>query len=344
MESKSSFLADEKEFNEVFDNIKELVINSRNKVYTTVNTEMLNLYWNIGRIIMEIQQGDERASYGDAVLEKLSLKLTNEFGKGFSKRNLERMRKFYIIFPIATTLSSQLSWSHYLELIKIEEEPKRSFYLKECINSMWSVRELQRQKDSLLYERLILSADKEKVLELSQEGQILRESKDLVKDPFVLEFLDIKENTKYLEMDLEKNILEHLKEFLLELGKGFSYVGNQVRLTLEEDHFYPDLVFYNRILKCFVIIDLKIGKVTPQDIGQMQMYVNYYDREIKSNDENSTIGILLSTSRNKTVVKYTLPKDNKTIFSSEYKFNMPSEQELIDAVEEEKKNFELNNF
>ena len=344
MESKSSFLADEKEFNEVFDNIKELVINSRNKVYTTVNKEMLNLYWNIGRIIMEIQQGDERASYGDAVLEKLSLKLTNEFGKGFSKRNLERMRKFYIIFPIATTLSSQLSWSHYLELIKIEEEPKRNFYLKECINSMWSVRELQRQKDSLLYERLILSADKEKVLELSQEGQILRESKDLVKDPFVLEFLDIKENTKYLETDLEKNILEHIKEFLLELGKGFSYVGNQVRLTLEEDHFYPDLIFYNRILKCFVIIDLKIGRVTPQDIGQMQMYVNYYDREIKSNDENSTIGILLSTSRNKTVVKYTLPKDNKTIFSSEYKLNMPSEQELIDAVEEEKKNFELNNF
>ena len=344
MESKSSFLVDEKEFNEVFDNIKELVINSRNKVYTTVNKEMLNLYWNIGRIIMEIQQGDERASYGDAVLEKLSLKLTNEFGKGFSKRNLERMRKFYIIFPIATTLSSQLSWSHYLELIKIEEEPKRNFYLKECINSMWSVRELQRQKDSLLYERLTLSSNKDKVLELSKEGQILRESKDLVKDPFVLEFLDIKENTKYLETDLEKNILEHIKEFLLELGKGFSYVGNQVRLTLEEDHFYPDLIFYNRILKCFVIIDLKIGRVTPQDIGQMQMYVNYYDREIKSNDENSTIGILLSTSRNKTVVKYTLPKDNKTIFSSEYKLNMPSEQELIDAVEEEKKNFELNNF
>ena len=344
MESKSSFLADEKEFNEIFNNIKELVINSRNKVYTTVNTEMLNLYWNIGRIIMEIQQGDERASYGDAVLEKISLKLTNEFGKGFSKRNLERMRKFYIIFPIATTLSSQLSWSHYLELIKIEEENKRNFYLKECINSMWSVRELQRQRDSLLYERLTLSANKEKVLELSKEGQVLRESKDLVKDPFVLEFLDIKENIKYLESDLEKNILEHLKEFLLELGKGFSYVGNQVRLTLEEDHFYPDLVFYNRILKCFVIIDLKIGKVTPQDIGQMQMYVNYYDREIKNTDENQTIGILLSTSKNKTVVKYTLPEDNKTIFSSEYKLNMPSEQELIAAVEEEKKNFELNNF
>ena len=330
------------EINSIFDSIKNLVINSRNKVYHTVNTEMLNLYWNIGKIIMEIQQGDERASYGDAVLDKLSQKLTNEFGKGFSKRNLERMRKFYIFFPIATTGSSQLSWSHYLELIKIDDEQKRKFYLNECINSKWSVRELQRQRDSLLYERLTISADKEKILELSEKGQILKTSKDLVKDPFVLEFLDIKENTDYLESDLEKNIIEHLKEFLLELGKGFSYVGNQVRLTLEEDHFYPDLVFYNRLLKCFVIIDLKIGKVSHQDIGQMQMYVNYYDREIKQNDEKPTVGILLSTNRNETVVKYTLPKDNKTIFSSEYKLHMPSEQELISAIEEEKKNYELN--
>lgn len=330
------------EINSIFDSIKNLVINSRNKVYHTVNTEMLNLHWNIGKIIMEIQQGDERASYGDAVLDKLSQKLTNEFGKGFSKRNLERMRKFYIFFPIATTVSSQLSWSHYLELIKIDDEQKRKFYLNECINSKWSVRELQRQRDSLLYERLTISADKEKILELSEKGQILKTSKDLVKDPFVLEFLDIKENTDYLESDLEKNIIEHLKEFLLELGKGFSYVGNQVRLTLEEDHFYPDLVFYNRLLKCFVIIDLKIGKVSHQDIGQMQMYVNYYDREIKQNDEKPTVGILLSTNRNETVVKYTLPKDNKTIFSSEYKLHMPSEQELISAIEEEKKNYELN--
>ena len=330
------------EINSIFDSIKNLVINSRNKVYHTVNTEMLNLYWNIGKVIMEIQQGDERASYGDAVLDKLSQKLNNEFGKGFSKRNLERMRKFYIFFPIATTVSSQLSWSHYLELIKIDDEQKRKFYLNECINSKWSVRELQRQRDSLLYERLTISADKEKILELSEKGQILKTSKDLVKDPFVLEFLDIKENTDYLESDLEKNIIEHLKEFLLELGKGFSYVGNQVRLTLEEDHFYPDLVFYNRLLKCFVIIDLKIGKVSHQDIGQMQMYVNYYDREIKQNDEKPTVGILLSTNKNETVVKYTLPKDNKTIFSSEYKLHMPSEQELISAIEEEKKNYELN--
>ena len=326
----------------LFDNIKDMVINSRNKVYSAVNTEMLNLYWNIGKVIMEIQQGDERAAYGDAVLDKLSQKLTNEFGKGFSSRNLRTMRKFYLMYPIWKTVSAKLSWSHYLELIKIDEEPKRNFYLNECINSRWSVRELQRQRDSLLYERLTLSANKEKILELAEKGQILKTSKDLVKDPFVLEFLDIKENTDYLESDLEKNIIEHLKEFLLELGKGFSYVGNQVRLTLEEDHFYPDLVFYNRLLKCFVIIDLKIGKVTHQDIGQMQMYVNYYDREIKQDDENSTIGILLSTNKNETVVKYTLPEDNKTIFSSEYKLHMPTEQELITAVEEEKKNFELN--
>ena len=339
----NELINNDNEINSIFDSIKNLVINSRNKVYHTVNTEMLNLYWNIGKIIMEIQQGDERASYGDAVLDKLSQKLTNEFGKGFSSRNLRTMRKFYLIYPIWKTVSSKLSWSHYLELIKIDNEQKRKFYLNECINSKWSVRELQRQRDSLLYERLTISADKEKILELSEKGQILKTSKDLVKDPFVLEFLDIKENTDYLESDLEKNIIEHLKEFLLELGKGFSYVGNQVRLTLEEDHFYPDLVFYNRLLKCFVIIDLKIGKVSHQDIGQMQMYVNYYDREIKQNDEKPTVGILLSTNKNETVVKYTLPKDNKTIFSSEYKLHMPSEQELISAIEEEKKNYELHN-
>ena len=317
-------LIEETEFNNIYDNIKELVINARNKVYTTVNIEMLNLYWNIGKIIMDIQKGDKRASYGDALLDKLSKKLIGEFGKGFSKRNLERMRKFYISFPIATTLSSQLSWSHYLELIKINEEAKRSFYLKECLNSRWSVRELQRQINSLLYERLLLSSDKSKKKELIEKGQVLKESKDLIKDPFVLEFLDIKENTDYLES-----------------GKGFMFVGNEVRITLGEDHFYPDLVFYNRLLKCFVIIDLKIGKVTHQDIGQMQMYVNYYDRDIKSKDENKTIGILLSTDKNKTIVNYTLPEDNETIFSTEYKLHMPTEQELIDAVEEEKRNIEL---
>lgn len=320
----------------VFKDIKELVVNARNKVYSVVNTEMLHLYWCIGKMIMEIQNGDERATYGNAVLESLSEKLTKEFGKGFSARNLRTMRKFYIVYPIWKTVSSKLSWSHYLELIKIPEENKRGFYLTESIQSNWSVRELQRQISSLYYERLFFSKDKKKVKELSTKGQILKDGKDLVKDPFVLEFLDIKENIKYLETDLEQSILSHLKEFLLELGKGFSYVGNQVRLTLEEDHFYPDLVFYNRILKCFVIIDLKIGKVGYKEIGQMLMYTNYYDREIKREDENKTIGILLSTTKNETAVKYTLPEDNKTIFSSLYKLHLPSEQDLIQAVEEEK--------
>ena len=326
----------------MFEEIKALVISSKNKVYAAVNTEMLNLYWHIGKAIMEMQNGDERANYGDAFLLNLSERLTIEFGKGFSKRNLERMRKFYNYFPIATTLSTQLSWSHYLELIKVDEESKRSFYMKEAINSMWSVRELERQISSLLYERLCLSGSKEKALELAQKGQDLRSSKDLVKDPFVLEFLDIKENVDYLESDLEKNILEHLKEFLLELGKGFMFVGSQVKLTLEEDHFYPDLFFYNRILKCFVIIDLKIGKVSHQDIGQMQMYVNYYDREVKSDEENPTVGILLCTRKNKTVVKYTLPEDNVTIFTSSYKLHLPTEQELINAIESEKLNIKLS--
>ena len=238
----------------IFSEIKSLVIDSRNRVYSVVNTEMLQLYWNIGKIIMEIQGGNERAKYGDKVLENLSEKLIDEFGKGFSKRNLERMRKFYCYFKITTTVSSQLSWSHYLELIKIDEDNKRQFYLKETINSNWSVRELQRQISSLLYERLVLSKDKKKINELSKKGQIIKSASDLIKDPFVLEFLNIKENISYLESDLEKAVLRHLKEFLLELGKGFMFVGSQVRITLEEDHFYPDLVFYNRILKCFVII------------------------------------------------------------------------------------------
>lgn len=255
---------------------------------------------------------------------------------------LRKWENFIIFFQIPQHCLGNLSWSHYLELIKIEEENKRQFYLNEGINCRWSVRELQRQTGSLLYERIALSKNKKKVLELAKKGQVLKTGRDLVKDPFVLEFLDLKENTDYLESDLEKNILKHLKEFLLELGKGFSFVGNQVRITLEEDHFYPDLVFYNRLLKCFVIIDLKIGEITHQDIGQMQMYVNYYDRDIKSEDENQTVGILLSTKKKETIVKYTLPRDNKSIFVSQYKLHLPTEEELIEVIEEEKKNFELN--
>ena len=229
-----------------------------------------------------------------------------------------------------------------MAIIRIDEENKRQFYINECVNSRWSVRELQRQINSLLYERLVLSKNNDEILQLAKQGQVLMEGKDLVKDPFILEFLDIKENTNYLESDLEKNILNHLREFLLELGKEFMFVGSQVRITLDEKHFYPDLIFYNRLLKCFVIIDLKIGEVTHQDIGQMQMYVNYYDRIVKTKDANKTVGILLSTKKNETLVKYTLPQDNKSIFASEYKLHLPTEKELINAIEEEKKKMKLN--
>ena len=329
------------EVNKLYDDIKSLIDQSKNRICKTVNTEMINLYWNIGRIIIEKQNGQDRAKYGDYLIENLSNQLTNDFGKGFSTRNLKRMRKLYLCYPKRTTMLSQLTWSHYLELIKIDDETKRNFYMNECINSNWDVRELQRQRTTLLYERIASYKDKSKRLELSTKGHNIYENRDIIKDPFVLEFLDIKENTNYLESDLEKNILEHLKEFLLELGKGFTFVGNQVRITIDIDHFYPDLVFYNRILNCFVIIDLKIGKVTHKDIGQMQMYVNYYDREIKQETENKTIGILLSTDKNETVVKYTLPEDNKTIFSSEFRLTIPSEKEFIDVIENEKKNMEL---
>lgn len=330
----------ENEVNNLYNNIKTIVEQSRNKVYKKINTEMINLHWNIGRIIVEKQKGHDKAKYGDYLIEETSKKLTNMYGKGFSVQNLRRMRQFYMYFPNRSTISSELSISHYYELIRIKEENKRNFYMQECISSNWDVKELQRQRTTLLYERLTTLKDKYKVLELSNSHGIY-ENKDIIKDPFVLEFLDIKENTNYLESDLEKNILEHLKEFLLELGKGFTYVGNQVRITIDTEHFYPDLVFYNRILQCFVIIDLKIGKVTHKDIGQMQMYVNYYDRNIKTESENRTIGILLSTDKNETIVKYTLPEDNNTIFSSEFRLTIPSAQELIDVIENEKKNIEI---
>lgn len=327
--------------NDLYKTISNLIINAKSNIGRNINLEMITLYWNIGKIIINVQLGEERAKYGATILENLSTMLTNNFGQGFSLRNLKNMRKFYKLYPNIDNISQDVSWSHYLELIKINEEPKRKFYLNECINSRWSVRELQRQKNSLLYERLVLTSP-DKVEVKNKSNRLLVEAKDIIKDPVVLEFLEIEEESDYLESDLERNILNHIKEFMLELGKGFSFVGNQVRINLDGEYFYPDLVLYNRLLRCFVIIDLKIGKVTHQDIGQIQMYTNYYDREIKEEYENPTIGILLSTDKNETVVKYTLPKDNKTIFSKEYKLHLPTEQELINAVEDEKKNIELN--
>ena len=303
---------------------------------------MVEAYWNIGKIIVEQEQkGQGRAQYGDYILKYLSERLKNDFGKGFSITNLKYMRNFYNAFPIGQTLSDQLSWSHYIILSNIEEQKIRNFYFQECISSNWSVRELERQAASLLYERLIMSKDKDKVLEAAEKGHVINNPRDLVKDPYVLEFLELKQNSSYLEKDLEQALINHLQEFLLELGKGFSFVSRQQRITLDGEHYYIDLVFYNRLAKCFVLIDLKVGTLTHQDIGQMQMYVNYYKRTQMVEGENDPIGILLCSKKNDTVVKFTLPEDNEQIFASKYKLYLPTEEELRNEVEKEKMEIEI---
>ena len=263
--------------------------------------------------------------------------MTENYGKGFSERNLEQMRKFYLTYSISQTVSAEfkLSYSHYLTLMRINNIEERNFYEIEAINNSWSLRELKRQMDSALYERLVLSRDKEKVLELSQKGQLIEKPQDIVKDPYILEFLGLDEKAIYSESDLETAIINHIEKFIMELGKGFLFQGRQVRFTFDEEHFFVDLVFYNRLLKCFVLIDLKIGKLKHQDIGQMQMYVNYYDRHVKLDDENKTIGIIICKDKNDTLVNMTLPEGNEQIFASRYMTILPSKEELKKIVESE---------
>lgn len=315
----------------LYKNILNLLKNSREQVLRTVNSAMVKTYFEIGRLIVEDEQkGFERAEYGKETLKNLSVRLTKEFGKGFSQRNLEQMRQFYLVYSISQTVSAEfkLSWSHYLVLMRMENLNERNFYEIEAINNNWSLRELKRQFDSALYERLILSKEKEKVKELALKGQIIEKPSDVVKDPYILEFLGLEEKPNYSENDLETEIINKLEMFLLELGKGFTFVGRQVKFTFDEKHFRVDLVFYNRILRCFVLIDLKIGEVTHQDIGQMQMYVNYYDRVVKLPEENKTIGIIICREKNDTLVRMTLPEDNKQIFASKYEMVLPSKEEI----------------
>ena len=290
---------------------------------------MVRAYFEIGReIVEEEQKGKDRAEYGKAIIKNLSNELTKQHGRGFGARNLELMRQFFLTYQNSQTLSAQLSWSHYCLLIRIEEDSKRSFFEIECANNNWSVRELERQINSLLFERLALSKDKDAVIDMAQKGQEYNTYQDIVKDPYVLEFLNLKQNEKLYESKLESALIEHLQEFLLELGKGFSFVARQKRLSMDGEHFYIDLVFYNYILKCFVLIDLKTGKLTHQDIGQMQMYVNYYSRELINEGDSKPIGIVLCAEKSNAVVKYTLPEDNQQIFTSKYKLYLPTEQEL----------------
>jgi predicted nuclease of restriction endonuclease-like (RecB) superfamily len=309
--------------------ITAIIETTRNRVQSVVDCEMVRAYWEIGREIVEDEQkGERRAEYGKALIQNLAIELTQRHGKGFTESNLLAMRRFYLSFPIQHALRAELSWTHYRQLLKIEEPQKRSFYEVECANSSWSTRELERQMNSMLFERLALSLDKEGVMALSREGQILREPSDMVKDPYVLEFLGLPQSNLLYEKELESALLEHLQKFLLELGKGFSFVARQKRITLDGDHFFIDLVFYNYILKCFVLIDLKIGKLTHQDLGQMQMYVNYYTREMMNEGDNPPIGILLCETKSNAVVRYTLPEGDQQIFASRYKLYLPTEDEL----------------
>lgn len=308
-----------------------LLKSARKKVIATVNQTMVITYFEIGKMIVEEEQkGEDRAKYGKQLLKGLSQRLTKEFGRGFSVTNLKQMRSFYLAYSKGQTLSDEfnLSWSHYLKLIRINDENERKFYEIEAFKNNWSVRELQRQYDSALYTRLVLSRDKNKVKELSEKGQIIENPKDIIKDPYILEFIGLPEHTSYSESQLEEKIITKLEHFLLELGNGFTLVARQKRISFDDKHFRIDLVFYNRILKSFVLIDLKIGELKHQDIGQMQMYVNYYDREIRLEDENQTIGLILCQNKNESVVKYTLPKSNNHIFASKYQTVLPSKKEL----------------
>ena len=324
---------------DIYEEIHDLFYNARQNIISNINSTMTKTYFLIGkRIVEEEQNGNKRAEYGKNLIKMLSEKLTKEFGKGFSETNLEQMRKFFKVYGIPQTLSEEfqfnLSWSHYLILMRIKDINARNFYEIEVFENNWSLRELKRQVNSTLYERLVLSKDKEKVKELLIKGQIIEKAQDVIKDPYILEFLGLDEKSDYSENKLETEIINKLEMFLLELGKGFTFVGRQVRFTFDERHFRVDLVFYNRLLKCFVLIDLKIGEVTHQDLGQMQMYVNYYDRYVKLPDENDTIGIIICKDKNDTLVKLTLPKDNNQIFASRYTTILPSLDEFKKIIEE----------
>ena len=324
--------------NNFYQEIKELLYSAKNRVYQTINTTMTQTYYQIGKRIVEEEQGGEiRAEYGKSLLKLLSVQLINEFGKGFSVDNLENMRRFYLAFQKSETVSRkfELSWSHYIFLTRIENINERNFYEIESIENSWSLRELKRQFDSGLFERLKLSSDKQKVKELSLNGQVIQTAQDLIKDPYILEFVGLPELSSYSENELEQKLIDKLEHFLLELGKGFTFVARQKRITIDEKHFKVDLVFYNRLLKSFVVIDLKIGELKHQDIGQMMMYVNYFDRFEKTDDENSTIGIILCKDKSKALVELTLPKDNNQIYASKYLTILPNKEEFKKLLEDE---------
>ena len=317
--------------------IRTIINQARSAAVRSVDFSRVQMYWNIGRrIVEEEQHGKERADYGTYLIKNLAKELEPEYGSGFGVRQLEQSRQFYRTYPIANTLRSQLNWSQYRRLIQIEDPDKREYYELESVNGGWTARETERQINSMLYERLLLSNEKEKVLAVARNQRIPESPTEVIKDPMVLEFLGLERKAAYYEKDLESAIISHIAEFLLEMGKGFSFVARQKRILLEDDEFFADLVFYNRLLRCFVVVELKTGKLTHQDLGQLQMYVNYYDRCEKQEDENPTIGILLCSDKNDTVVKMALPENNSTILASKYQLYLPTTEQLIKEIDEVK--------
>ncbi len=326
----------EQQNNNFYQDIKSILQLARDNAYRSVNFIMVEAYRNIGKkIVQEEQKGNDRAEYGAYLIKELSSKLTVEFGKGFSKRNLHSMQKFYLFFPNLQTVSAQLSWSHYVLLLRVENDKSRFWYTEESIASNWSVRALERQINSLYYERLLSCKEKQPIIEEVKENtkSLQLTPKDIIKDPYVLELLELKDNKSFRENDLECALLEKIQEFLLELGRGFAFVVRQKRIKTQTSDFYIDLVFYNYLLKCFVLIDLKIGKLTHQDIGQIDMYVNMYDDLEKDGSDNPTIGIIFCTDKDETVVKYSHINDRDNLLVSKYQMVLPAEEELIREVE-----------
>ena len=322
-----------KQTNRLIDDIRNIIDVARNQAVRSVDFCRVQMYWHMGkRIFEEEQQGKDRADYGNYLIKNLAKQLQPEYGSGFSARQLEMCRQFYRLYPIANALRSQLNWTQYRMLIQIDDPHKREYYELEAVNNCWTSRELERQIHSQLYERLLLSNDKDAVLAVARRERIPQSPLEIIKDPMFLEFLGLERKAAYYEKDLESAIITHLQHFMLELGQGFTFVARQKRILLEDDEFFADLVFYNRLLRCFVVIELKTGKLTHQDLGQLQMYVNYYDRVEKTPEENPTIGILLCTGKNDTAVRMALPEDNRTILASEYKLYLPTQAQLIDEV------------
>ncbi|NBH33873.1 DUF1016 domain-containing protein [Clostridiaceae bacterium] len=296
---------------------------------------LVEAYWNIGKSIIEEQGGNEKAEYGAGLLKELSKQMTHDFGKGFTVTNLKYMRQFYLTFPNGHALRDELSWTHYRLLMKVENGNAREFYMQEAVKAGWSTRQLERQINTFFYERLLSSKNKEKVAAEIQTSEVAKTPEDIIRDPYVLEFLGLNLNDDFYESNLEQALITHLQKFLLELGRGFSFVARQKRITFDGRHFWIDLVFYNYILKCFVLIDLKVGDLTHQDLGQMQMYVHYYERELMNEGDNPPIGIVLCADKSESVVKYTLPENETQIFASKYKLYLPSEEELLQELRRE---------